>query len=81
MGTHPRAHRARAMVVPGRARRDAYLHLEHEAAAGTRVPRGRRARARARRSRAALNAQGRTQAQPAPVRGAQARAVQTRGVL
>jgi hypothetical protein len=65
MGTHPRAHRARAVVAAGYACSDADIHLEYEAAAGPRVPRGRRPRSRARGFRATFDAEGYAQAQSA----------------
>jgi hypothetical protein len=81
MGAHPRAHRARAVVAAGHACSDADIHLEYEAAAGPRVPRGCRPRSRARGFRATFDTEGHAQAQPAFVRGSQALVVQTRGVL
>ena len=81
MGAHPRAHHARAVVAPSHTCSDADIHLEYEAASGPRVPRGRRPRSRARGFRATFDAEGHAQAQPALVRGSQALAVQTRGVL
>jgi hypothetical protein len=81
MGAHPRAHRARAVVAAGYTCSDADIHLEYEATAGPRVPRGRRPRSRACGFRATFDAEGHAQAQPAFVRGPQALAVQTRGVF
>ena len=81
MGAHPRAHRARAVVIAGRARGYADLHLKYEAAPGARLPRRRHSRPRARRPGPALDAKRHAQAESASVRGAQTRTVQARGVL
>jgi hypothetical protein len=69
------------MVAAGYTCSDADIHLEYEAAAGPRVPRGRRPGSRARGFRATFDAEGHAEAQPAFIRGSQALAVQTRSVL
>ena len=68
MGPYPRAHRAGAVVAAGYTRGNADLHLEHEAAAGARVSRGRRPWSRARGFGAACDTEGHAQAEPTFVR-------------
>ena len=67
MGAHPRTHVTRAVVATSHACRDTDLHLEHEAAAGARVPRGSRPRSRSRGFGATFDSEGHAQAQSALV--------------